>query len=98
MGSRLVLPTPRAEEPEVILYNGTIWTVDDPQPYAQTMAISTGRFVAVGSNEDVLRLATLRTRKVDLTRSSAIFSSQTADLLFNSKDGSEPGQMHSRTD
>jgi predicted amidohydrolase YtcJ len=67
MGSLLVLPPPRAEEPEVILYNGNIWTVDDAQPQAQAVAISNGRFVAVGSNEDVLRFATVRTRKVDLS-------------------------------
>ena len=31
MGGLLVLPFLRAEEPEVILYNGNIWTVDETQ-------------------------------------------------------------------
>ena len=66
MASLLVLPLLRLEEPEVILYNGEIWTVDETQPQAQAVAISNGRFLAVGSNEDVLRLATARTRKTDL--------------------------------
>jgi predicted amidohydrolase YtcJ len=66
MGGLLVLPFLAAEEPEVILYNGNIWTVDETQPRAQAIAISNGRFLVVGSNEDVLHLATARTRKIDL--------------------------------
>jgi predicted amidohydrolase YtcJ len=66
MGSLLALPLLRTEEPETILFNGNIWTVDESQPRAQAVAISHGRFVAVGSNEEVLRLSTARTRKVDL--------------------------------
>src|SRR5215471_4824508 len=66
MGSLLALPVLRLEGPELILYNGNIWTVDETQPQAQALAISDGRFLAVGSNEDVLRLATARTRRIDL--------------------------------
>ncbi len=66
MGSLLALPVLRKEDPEMVLYNGNIWTVDQAQPRAQAVAISGGRFSAVGSNDDVLRLATARTRKVDL--------------------------------
>jgi predicted amidohydrolase YtcJ len=66
MSGLLMLPFLRAEEPEVVLYNGNIWTVDEGQPRAQAVAISKGRFLAVGSNEDLLRLATARTRKIDL--------------------------------
>jgi predicted amidohydrolase YtcJ len=66
MSSLLALPLFRTEEPELVLYNGNIWTVDDAQPRAQAVAISGGRFLAVGSNADVLHLATYRTRKFDL--------------------------------
>src|SRR6516225_852521 len=66
IGSWLALPLLRLEEPQLILYNGNIWTVDETQPQAQAVAISDGRFVAVGSNEDVLRVATVGTRKLDL--------------------------------
>ena len=62
----LALPLLRTEEPEIILYNGNIWTVDDSQPRAQAVAIKNGRFLAVGSNDDVLRLSSGRTRKIDL--------------------------------
>jgi hypothetical protein len=66
MGSLLALPLLRSEEPEIIPYNGKIWTADEAQPRAQAVAISGARFLAVGSNDDVLRLATGRTRKIDL--------------------------------
>ena len=66
MSSLLALPLLRTEEPETVLYNGNIWTVDESQPRAQAAAITGGRFAAVGSNEEVLPLATARTRKIDL--------------------------------
>jgi predicted amidohydrolase YtcJ len=59
-------------EPELILYNGNFWTVDPRTPRAQAVAISDGRFLAVGSNEDVLRLAAGRSRKVDLGQKTAL--------------------------
>jgi len=59
-------------EPDTVLFNGRIWTVDDRQPRAQAAAISGGRFFAVGSNDDVLPLATARTRKVDLGGKSVL--------------------------
>jgi predicted amidohydrolase YtcJ len=72
MSSLLVLPLLRAEEPETILYNGKIWTVDETQQQAQAVAISGGRFLAVGSNGEVLPLATARTRKIDLAFKSVL--------------------------
>jgi len=53
-------------EPDTILFNGRLWTVDEKLPRAEAVAISDGRFFAVGLNDDVLSLATVRTRKVDL--------------------------------
>jgi len=66
MSGLLALPLLRTEEPESVLYNGNIWTVDETQPRAQAVAIGGGRFLAVGSNADVLPLAAARTRKIDL--------------------------------
>src|SRR5262249_9059110 len=66
MSSLLALPLARIEEPEIILYNGNIWTVDPAQPRAQAVAITGARFFAVGTNAEVLPLATARTRKIDL--------------------------------
>ena len=53
-------------EPEIILYNGNFWTVDPRQPRAQAVAISGGRFLAIGSNEEVLPLAAGNAKKIDL--------------------------------
>src|SRR5438270_2775313 len=66
MSSMLVLPLLRTEEPEIILYNGNVWTGDESQARAQAMAITGGRFAAVGSNDEILQLASARTRKIDL--------------------------------
>src|SRR5260370_24646349 len=53
-------------EPELILYNGSFWTVNPRQPRAQAVAISGGRFLAIGSNDEVLALAAGDAKKVDL--------------------------------
>ena len=72
MSCLLVLPLLRSEEPQIILYNGNIWTVDESQPRAQAVAICGGRFLAVGSNDDVLPLATARTHKMDLASKTVL--------------------------
>jgi predicted amidohydrolase YtcJ len=53
-------------EPELILYNGNIFTVNDKLPRAQAVAISGGRFLAVGSNDEILGLAAGLSKKIDL--------------------------------
>ena len=64
-GSFALFPLARLE-PELILYNGNIFTVNDMLPRVQAVAISGGRFTAVGSNEEVLALAAGLSRKLDL--------------------------------
>ncbi len=66
LSSLALLPLLKEQEPEMVLYNGNIWTVDPSQARAQAVAISAGRFVAVGSNDEVLHLAAARTKKIDL--------------------------------
>ena len=53
-------------EPDLVLHNGNFWTVDPKNPRVQAVAISDGRFLAVGSNAEVLHIASARSRKVDL--------------------------------
>jgi predicted amidohydrolase YtcJ len=51
---------------DLILHNGFIWTVDSKNSTAQAVAITDGRFVAVGSNEAVLKLRGPDTKVIDL--------------------------------
>jgi predicted amidohydrolase YtcJ len=64
-GSFVLLPLVRTEA-QIVLHNGAFFTMDDGQPKARAVAIAGGRFLAVGSDDDVLNLATARTKKVDL--------------------------------
>ena len=61
-----ILPLLRIQEPELVLHNGNIWTVDPKQPQAQAVAISGGRFTAVGTDREILNLASVRSRKINL--------------------------------
>jgi len=54
------------EKPDLILHNANIFTVNGKEPHAQAMAIARGRFLAVGSDADVLNLAGAGIRKLDL--------------------------------
>lgn len=59
-------------EPELILHNGSIFTVDSSNPNAQAIAIAEGRIMAVGTDAEVLRLASGRTKKTDLGRKTVL--------------------------
>jgi predicted amidohydrolase YtcJ len=58
--------------PDIILTNGKIITVDDRFSIAQAMAIRGDRFVAVGTNQDITRLAGPSTRRIDLRGRSVV--------------------------
>jgi len=51
---------------ELILINGRIWTGSRSQPWAEALASSGERIVAVGSSSDIKRLANSTTRVIDL--------------------------------
>ncbi|MBR8200859.1 amidohydrolase, partial [Burkholderia cenocepacia] len=53
-------------QPDLILHNGRITTLDRANPIAAAVAIKDGRFVAVGSEADVMPLAGRATKVVDL--------------------------------
>ena len=57
-----------AQQPQVdlILWNGKIVTVDERFTIAQAVAVAGDRIVAVGTNQDVSRLAGPATRRIDL--------------------------------
>jgi predicted amidohydrolase YtcJ len=60
------------EEPDLILHNGNFWTVDPRAPRAQAVAISDDRFLAVGTNDEILAFATARSRKIDLGKKTVL--------------------------
>lgn len=55
-----------ATQPDLILHNGRITTLDRANPVATAVAIKDGRFVAVGADADVMPLAGRTTKVVDL--------------------------------
>ncbi|MGA2616171.1 MAG: amidohydrolase family protein [Thermoguttaceae bacterium] len=58
--------------PDAVFYHGKIVTVDDRFSLAEALAVRGERIVAVGRDEDVLRLAGPRTRRVDLGGKTAM--------------------------
>ncbi|WP_417466117.1 amidohydrolase [Kordiimonas sp.] len=65
-GSMALLPLISFEKPSTILHGGNIMTMDPARPRASAIAISGGHITAVGSDEDVLALASPITKKIDL--------------------------------
>ncbi|SDK44419.1 hypothetical protein SAMN05216186_10759 [Pseudomonas indica] len=58
--------------PDLILHNGRIHTVDREKPSATAVAIKDGRFVAVGDDTEVMPLRGAATRVIDLQRRTVI--------------------------
>jgi predicted amidohydrolase YtcJ len=58
--------------PDLILSNGKIITVDERFTIAQAVAIAGDRIVAVGSNQEIARLAAPNTRRINLNGRSVI--------------------------
>ena len=65
LGGFALLPW-RRTEPQTILYNANMLTIDTRNPRAQAVAIADGRFLAVGSNDEIRALYNSRVAKVDL--------------------------------
>src|SRR5271170_8115193 len=54
-----------ARDPDLIVVNGKVYTVDSRQPTAESFAVKDGRFVAVGSTTDIRALAGVNTEIFD---------------------------------
>ena len=65
---RAVSPSPTRSRtaPDTVLFNGKIITVDDRFSIAQAVAIRGDRFAAVGTNDEITKLAGPNTRRIDL--------------------------------
>jgi predicted amidohydrolase YtcJ len=59
-------------EPDLVLKNGRVATLEESHPFARAAAVQDGRFLAVGSDEEVTRLQGSRTRVIDLGGSTVI--------------------------
>jgi len=53
-------------EPDLILVNGTVWTVSATTPRAEALAIAGDKIIAVGSTSEIQQLATSKSRTIDL--------------------------------
>jgi len=64
----------RAQQPgvDIILTNGKIITVDDRFTIAQAIAVRGERIIAVGGNQEIARLASDTTRRIDLRGKAVI--------------------------
>ena len=60
-----ILQTRAAEDVDLLLINGNVYTVNEKQPHAKAVAVKKDRIVFVGSNEEAKRFHAART--VDLT-------------------------------
>ena len=67
---------------DLVLFNGKIFTVDAAKPWATAVAIRDGKFVAVGKDEEVKRLAGKNTEMVDLKGKLALPGFNDAHLHF----------------
>lgn len=64
----LYFPSPMicAQDTDLIVVNGNIYTVNEKQPHAEAIAVKGDRIVFVGSNEDAEKFRGDKTRIVDL--------------------------------
>lgn len=62
----VVPPWPPLGEASYVFYNGRIITMDDARPFAEAIAISGERVLAVGSDAEILQLSRRGTRSVNL--------------------------------
>ncbi len=61
-----------AQSADIILTNGKIFTSNTSQLYVQALAIKKNLIIAVGNNQDIKKLATGKTKKIDLKGKTVI--------------------------
>jgi len=59
-------------DPDIVVHNAKVYTVDDRAPRAEAFAIKGDRFVAVGSSADMKALAGPKTRIVDAQQATVV--------------------------
>jgi predicted amidohydrolase YtcJ len=63
----------RAEEgPELAILNGTVYTMDERRPRAEAFAVQHGRFLAVGTTEEIRKRLTASTQIIDAAKQTVV--------------------------
>ena len=57
-------------DPDLVVFNAKVYTMDPAVPQADGFAVSGGRFVAVGKSADIRALAGKRTQALDAMRAA----------------------------
>ncbi|MBV9914337.1 MAG: hypothetical protein JOZ93_17295 [Sinobacteraceae bacterium] len=70
-------PARRALEPDLVLLNGHVLTMDAAVPVAEGFAVKDGRFLAIGSTADMRTLITHNTQVIDAARMRLRLASST---------------------
>jgi predicted amidohydrolase YtcJ len=65
-------PLLRADQADLALVNGRVYTLDPARPWAEALAVRGDRILAVGSTDEVRRLAGPGTRVIDLRGAFAL--------------------------
>lgn len=77
------LPTAQAAEvADRIFINGKVWTANESQPYAEAFAILGDKFLAVGSTQEIRKLAGAETQIIDLRGQLVVPGFQDSHLHF----------------
>ena len=61
-----------AQDPDLVVFNAKVYTVDPIEPRAQAFAVKAGRFVAVGSTDDIKTLIGKRTQAFDAKQMTVV--------------------------
>jgi predicted amidohydrolase YtcJ len=59
-------------QPDLVLVNGRVYTLDSSRPWAEAIAIAASRISAVGTTADIQQLAAASTRVIDLKGAFAL--------------------------
>jgi len=86
----------RVLAPDTILHHGKIVTVDAKFSIAEAVAIKNGRFIAVGSNDEILALAGEKTEKVDLEGRTVLPGFNDAHVHLAQRVGEAPDPLNGR--
>jgi len=72
LGGRTLARFLLSADPDLIIFNAKVYTMDSAAPRADAFAVSGGRFVAVGKTADIRPLAGKRTQLVDAKQMTVV--------------------------